>query len=262
MYLKVHAPLNFTQFDKKFLKFSIKQFLISINRFYNMNYSNIEFNTLKSTIVNYSGNWTKSEWCEGVGFLVEGKVVGRRRQVIKTSNHDLPTRLLCLQVEINGEILRREFDKNGNELIPKVSLNQNIKKGYLHHFDKSEARALNTADISVFVNFNNKLAKAGLIDQSTLDNLHPKKKNVIEFWGDQDNFLKFEIKTDSTVRLKTIGDTNIIDTLTIVGKLNATTFQSGDTSLQGNWTDKIADFSSNTPDDINNNEDGNDDEWD
>lgn len=226
-----------------------------------MNYSNIEFNSLKSNVVNYSGNWTKNEWCKDVGFLIEGKVVGRRKQIIKASNSDLPTRLLCIQVEINGEIIKREFDKNGNELVPKVSLNQNIKKGYLHHFDKSEAKALNTADISVFVEFNNKLAQAGLISQNILGQLHPNKKNVIEFWGDQDNFLKIEINDNSTVRLKTVGNTNIIDTLTVVGKLNSTTFQSGDTSLKGNWTDKIADYSSNV-EETKNDEDNNDDEWD
>lgn len=226
-----------------------------------MNYSGIQSNALKSTLVNYSGEWSQEKWCKGTGFIIEGKIVGRRRQTIKTTEKDIPNRLLCIQIEIVGDIIRREYDSNGVELVPKISLNQKNVKGYLHHFDSRESKALNTESIDFLVKYEKELSNSGLISNEILGQLHPNKKNVAEFWGNQDSFLNVEMKNGDTIRLKTKGDSTIVDTLTLVGKQNQTNFQSGATDLGDNWMSKISNISDN---DMSNqtNEEENDDEWD
>jgi hypothetical protein len=72
-------------------------------------------------------------------------------------------------------------------------------KGYLHHYDKTGAKALNTAPLDEVVGQCKKLINGKLIPTPYSTQLHPAKPNVVEFWADLDKNLTAEFKVgDST----------------------------------------------------------------
>lgn len=199
-------------------------------------------NVLKNSFVDYAGAWTKNGWASGTGFTFEAKVVAKRRHTIKTGNDaDLPTRLVAIQVEVLGDIMRREWDKQtGEELAPQISQNEKSVKGYLHNFDSTSAKALNAVTIDVLLAFVKKLQSVGLVSADVVSKLHPKNRNQIELWGDQANFLDLEFAEGDVIRVKTIGDTVVLESMTVVAAGSKQTFSAGGSQLKDDWTSKIA----------------------
>lgn len=218
---------------------------------------------LKNTFVDYQGSWTKSTWATGSGFLIEGKVVSKRRHTIKTGNDaDLPTRLVAIQIEVIGDIMRREFDPTtGEELAPQISQNERHMKGYLHTFNKTDAKALNTQSVEAIQGYMVKMAGVGLVSSELVKTIQ-KGRKTLELWGDQSNFLDLEIAEGDTIRAKTIGDSIVIESMTVVNQTSSKTFASGGNSLGNNWTAQIAMNapSSSAPEEPRSKED--DAEWD
>lgn len=199
-------------------------------------------NVLKNSFVDYHGSWTKSSWATGTGYYFEAKVVAKRRHTIKTGNDaDLPTRLVAIQVEVLGDIMRREWDpQTGKELAPQITQNQKSIKGYLHNFNSTNAHAVNTQTIDAVVGHLQKMSSVGLVSNEIVAKLHPKTRNNIEVWGEQNNFLDLEFEEGSIIRLKTIGDSVIIDTMTVVDQGSEKKMSAGGSQLGDQWTDKIS----------------------
>lgn len=207
-----------------------------------MIHSQNKSNVLKNSFVDYHGSWTKANWATGSGYQFEGKVVGKRRHTIKTGNDaDLPTRLVAIQVEVLGDIMRREWDpQTGKELAPQITQNEKHIKGFLHNFNSTDAHALNTQTVENVVAHIQKMSSVGIVSSEVVNKLHPKTRNNIEVWGDQALFLDLEIDEGSIIRLKTIGDSVIIDTMTVVDQGSAKKLSAGGSQLGDSWTTKIA----------------------
>lgn len=207
-----------------------------------MIHSQNKSNFLTNSLVDYHGSWTKSTWATGSGYQFEAKVVSKRRHTIKTGNDaDLPTRLVAIQVEVIGEVMRREWDaQTGKELAPQITQNEKHMKGYLHNFNSSDAHAINTQTVEAIVGHLQKLSAAGLVSSDVINKLHPKNRNNIEVWGDQSLFLDLEIAEGSTIRVKTIGDSVIIENMTIVDQGSQKQLSAGGSQLGESWTDKIS----------------------
>lgn len=199
-------------------------------------------NVLKNSFVDYNGAWTKSGWASGSGFQFEAKVVSKRRHTVKTGNDaDLPTRMVAIQCEVLGEVMRREWDeKTGKELAPEITQNTKSIKGYLHNFNSKDAHAVNTVPVDTLISYIQKLSSVGLVNADVVKQLHPKSRNQIEVWGDQSNFLDLEINEGDTIRVKTIGDSIVIDTMTVVDQGSAKTLSAGGSGLGQSWTSKIS----------------------
>jgi hypothetical protein len=199
-------------------------------------------NVLKNSFIDYHGSWTKSTWATGSGFTFEAKVVSKRRHTIKTGNDaDLPTRLVAIQVEVVGDVMRREWDaKTGEELIPQITQNTKSIKGYLHHFNSSDAHAVNTEKVETLIGYLQKMSSVGLVSNDIVTKLHPKARHNIELWGDQANFLDLEFDEGDIIRVKTIGDSVIIDSMLVVNQGSTKTFSAGGSGLGESWTSKIA----------------------
>jgi len=199
-------------------------------------------NVLKNSFVDYHGAWTKSGWAGGSGYQFEAKVVSKRRHTIKTGNDaDLPTRLVAIQCEVVGEIMRREWDAaTGKELAPQITQNQKHMKGFLHNFNATDSQALNTVSVDVLVGHLQKLQGVGLVSSDVVTKLHPKSRNQLEIWGDQSNFMDLEINEGDIIRVKTLGDSIIIDTMTVVNEGSTKTLSAGGSGLGDSWTSKIA----------------------
>jgi len=199
-------------------------------------------NVLKNSFVDYHGAWTKSGWASGAGFQFEAKVSSKRRHTIKTGNDaDLPTRLVAIQCEVVGDIMRREWDAaTGKELAPQITQNQKQIKGFLHNFNSSDAHAINTVTVDTLIAHLQKLQGVGLVSSDVLSKLHPKQRNQIEIWGDQSNFLDLEFNEGDIIRIKTQGDSIIIDTMTVVDQGSQKTLSAGGSGLGDSWTSKIA----------------------
>jgi hypothetical protein len=207
-----------------------------------MIHSQNKSSVLKNSFVDYQGAWTKSGWAKGSGLQFEAKVVSKRRHTIKTGNDaDLPTRLVAIQCEVVGDIMRREWDEaTGKELAPQITQNEKSIKGFLHNFDSKDAHAVNTVTIDAVIGFIKSLQSVGLISADILSKLHPKTRNQIEVWGDQSNFLDLEINEGDIIRVKTMGDSIVIDSMTVVNQGSAKTFSAGGSGLGQSWTSKIA----------------------
>lgn len=190
----------------------------------------------------YAGSWTKSSWANGSGYTFEAKVISKRRHTIKTGNDaDLPTRLVAIQVEVVGDIMRREWDaKTGEELIPQITQNEKSFKGYLHNFNSTAAHAVNTSTVEILVGYLKKMQGVGLVSSEVVSKLHPKNRHNLELWGDQSNFLDLEFEEGDIIRVKTIGDSIVLETMTVVDQGSAKKFGAGGSALKDNLTSKIA----------------------
>jgi hypothetical protein len=89
------------------------------------------------------------------------------------------------------------------------------------------------------IDYNKKLISAGLIPSSATGSLHPKQSNVIEFWADLDPNLSTDFKTGDSIRLKTIGNSTIVESFTVINRLAANTFAAGGSSTLDSWTSNI-----------------------
>lgn len=198
--------------------------------------------TLQTTFVDYHGSWTKSGWASGSGYQFEGVVVGKRRHTIKTGNDaDLPTRLVAIQIEVVGDIMRREWDpETGKELAPQITQNEKHIKGFLHNFNSTDAHAVNTQTVEAMVGYLQKMSSVGIVSAEVVKKLHPKARNNIEVWGDQSLFLDLEINVGGTIRVKTIGDSVVIDSMIVVDQGSEKKLSAGGSQLGDSWTAKIA----------------------
>lgn len=124
---------------------------------------------------------------------------------------------------------------------------------------KNDAKAVNVAPTSELIAHNKKMVSDGLIPSSATDSLAPKKPNVIEFWAELDLNLATDFKAGDTIRLKTIGDSTLVENFTVINRLAANTFAAGGSSTLDSWTSNI---NKSTAEEAAEAPAANDDEWD
>eukprot|EP00028_Trichosphaerium_sp_Am-I-7-wt_P000494 CAMPEP_0168535148 /NCGR_PEP_ID=MMETSP0405-20121227/18464_1 /TAXON_ID=498012 /ORGANISM="Trichosphaerium sp, Strain Am-I-7 wt" /LENGTH=148 /DNA_ID=CAMNT_0008562273 /DNA_START=268 /DNA_END=714 /DNA_ORIENTATION=- len=114
-------------------------------------------------------------------------------------------------------------------------------------------------------------APKGFLKQDSLNNLHPKKMSVFEFWLDVHDFQSKDIHVNDNVRLKTRGDSIIVESIAKLVEdnklLKNNNFFAGGTGVSEGWTDKIMKnkFDSDDEEEEAPKEEGDcaeDDEWD
>jgi len=75
-----------------------------------------------------------------------------------------------------------------------------------------------------------KLTSANAVPASILSNLHPTKASIVEFYADTTKLTEVDFKIGDGIRLKTIGNSAFVESLTVITKASANTFASGGTS--------------------------------
>jgi len=84
---------------------------------------------------------------------------------------------------------------------------------------------------------------------------------TFKFWADRTKFQKVELAVGKEIRLKTVGDSIFVASITLVGDHNRFLYNfsgEGD-QVEGSWTSKIT---SKAADVVDNRQGANDDEWD
>lgn len=199
-------------------------------------------------------NWSTKE-CEGngQGVLLEGIICGKSRYMI-IDERDTKFRYFVFHVNVN-RTHRRKFDACRTETTPNFSQTKKVSTGYLMSSYKSVSKG-----------------NTDLLDNTTLRNLiHTdfladitKKHNTnesISFWMNESQVEQLDIDIGNEIRLKTKGNSPIIEQLCRVETASKTVGNfAGDEAVGSSWTDKVlANKSERT---VDQSEGVDDDEWD
>ncbi|KYQ93087.1 hypothetical protein DLAC_05709 [Tieghemostelium lacteum] len=217
------------------------------------------------TSTEFSQHWTKEHLCKGDGFIIEGVVKGSKvHNVFVTSKQNpeytaLPTRFLAVTMVVDS-IIKRNWNKDGYEIPPKMTRGTAISKGYLNKFDRIQSTPVDKLDCNQMANLiANGNALPHDFHDDVLKNLHPHVPNTFEFWLDMEKFNHKDIKAGDEVRIKTIGNSVIVQEYVRMDQSQISNF-SGDKDLGTNFVKNINKFK----DSDENNEpqqDDDDDEW-
>jgi len=218
-----------------------------------------------STIA-WKGDWTESlHQKEGNGFIVTGKIVHKRSHNVNVSGKKtFPTNFIALTLELTDDIVKRAFDK-GVEIAPQVQNERSAIKGYLT-VERSKGKIVDILTVEEFAKVisgdTRKVVPNGYLSEDYLKNLYPHKPNVLEFWADRVKFQKVETSPGKEIRLKTLGDSIFVHSMTSINQQNKFLYNfSGDIDDVGDsWTSKIT--SNATQPGQSKKEDEGDDEWD
>jgi len=200
-----------------------------------------------ATRLQWDGQWTKSAICKGNGFIVEGRVIAKRSHSMAVKNANapdaLPNRFVALQVKISQPAQKRNFKPDGTEIAPHFQDQEKHIKGYLS-FDHKQAQSLASISTQEFCNILGQNSGGptpkGWVKADILNKLHPKQASVFEFWVDVSDFHNKDINIGSDVRLKTIGDSILVESITKIGQITSTLKNfSGSDSVGESWTSKI-----------------------
>jgi len=223
-----------------------------------------------STSVEFLRDWNKSSVCKGAGVVIDGKLCSTRIHSIflrstqdKLSQEDqLPTRFLALNIEVDTAC-RRNFDDRGNELPPKNRAAQVKSKGHLNHYDKFDWTLVSQVAPDELVNVlgsGGKPVPEDFIAAPLYEKLHPSVPHHFEFWADMQRYSHLDLKPGDVLRIRTLGDSIIVDSLVKKDAVGIPLFSS-DPRLGNQWTQKIM-AQQETPQSAANADDDNDDEWD
>ncbi|EFA80370.1 hypothetical protein PPL_07204 [Heterostelium album PN500] len=221
-----------------------------------------------STSSNYSGVWTKEAICKGNGFIVEGvvKKIKMHSMFINTkpSIHDnqLPTRFFTVVVDVDTTI-KRNFNADGYEVPPKMTRATAISKGYLNKFDRVEAKLVEKVEHGALAaaigSPTGKALPIGFHDDS-LPSLHPAVKGHFEFWLDAEKNAHKDIKVGDEVRIKTIGNSVIAESIIKMDTFQISNF-SGDTQLLNAWSNNLTRRGDMDDDEPKKKDDDDDQDW-
>eukprot|EP01112_Ceratiomyxa_fruticulosa_P013623 TRINITY_DN3838_c0_g1_i3.p2 TRINITY_DN3838_c0_g1~~TRINITY_DN3838_c0_g1_i3.p2 ORF type:complete len:224 (-),score=36.73 TRINITY_DN3838_c0_g1_i3:64-735(-) len=200
-----------------------------------------------STSAQWSAKWTKPELCVGPGFILEGQIKAVRMHSIfltsapsiETQEDQLPTRFIALIVEVDFAC-KRNFDKFGNEVAPKMNRASAVNKGhYLNQYERVDSKFVEKLSSDELLQLlPGGVAMPPKFSDSSLPKLHPIVPNHFEFWADSAQYKHMDLKAGDAVRIKTLGNSVFVDTL---GRMGASHLpvMGGDQKLGQSWTTKI-----------------------
>ncbi|KAH3764176.1 Arp2/3-interacting proteins Arpin [Pelomyxa schiedti] len=214
--------------------------------------------------------FTEAALCSGRGLVVEGVLVSCRVHVLTvpsspsssstststtasssgglrssssssasaSGSGGLPTRFFAVQLKVTRACRRRFDEGTGQEIMPQDKRVTVVRTGYLTANrtvvdtpDEVDPAALN----SVIRTF------PGAPPEAQRSKLHPNVPNTYEFWVDSAKYVNSDFVKGKSFRLKTRGDSLLVETITVMDDLTNTLKDfAGDTSLGDSFASKIA----------------------
>ncbi|KAH9509138.1 hypothetical protein Btru_049190 [Bulinus truncatus] len=204
-------------------------------------YDNKPLENLPVQTVHWDGAWNHSAFPksnkENPGILCEGKVISQARISITRSDSAVSAKgryfVLFLEVE---RAHRRKFDDKGEEIEPNFSETTKVSSGYLNSsYDvrsKGQTDKISIGQVKSFIH-NSQI-------ESMIKDLVTKSYGDIFLLLKEEDREKKELDNGSSVRVKTLGDSPIVESLVIQDEINLTSKNFvGDEKIGSNWTDKI-----------------------
>ncbi|KAK6181037.1 hypothetical protein SNE40_008981 [Patella caerulea] len=218
-------------------------------------YDNTPLTNLPQNNINWPSVWNEDTWIsKGEGVILEACIKGKSKiAVTDTSNKRVKYFVFHVQP---GRVHRRKFDPNGKEIEPNFSETTKVMTGYLNSSYKTEAKG--KTDKLTEQELTDLIVKQDLkkITEKTAPN------NTLSLWIQESQLDKMDLDNDDIVRIKTSGYSPFIFSIGRVEGQSATVSNfAGGEQVGGSWTDKIMAMKSSVPQDVEDNEIG-DDEWD
>jgi len=176
-------------------------------------------------------NWNPSEWITPEsGVLLEGKIKGRYRHTL-TDSKNQKYRYTIITLEMTSAY-RREFGADGNEIAIMQGKSKKISTGFLQSSYKEiqveESGKLTAAQVREMIG-KTPLASLG----------QPTSGETFEIWGEEDTMEKIDFFRDEPIRVKTRGNTPLVEFIGKIDEKNATISNFGGDQTSGTWTDKL-----------------------
>ncbi|KAI8788498.1 arpin [Biomphalaria glabrata] len=204
-------------------------------------YDNKPLDNLPVQNVKWNGAWSHLAFPksskENPGVLCEGKVISQARISITSSDSSVTTKgryfVLFLEIE---KAHRRKFDEEGKEIEPNFSETTKVSTGYLNSsYDvksKGQTDKLSLGQVKSFIHNSN--------IEDMLKDLVTKSYGDLFLLFKEEDREKIELTNGMSVRIKTLGDSPIVESLVIHDEVNlAVKNFVGDDKIGSNWTDKI-----------------------
>jgi len=172
------------------------------------------FETYTVGQTNWNGAWNPRP--TGSGVAVEGSVQQVRSHTIidSTGQHH---RYQVAVLALGGEVRKRVFNEKGEEVDTQLHSKETFKRfGYLPDYKRvavNDENVLSFDQLQRTIGDSRGALPAGYYDQQ-LGQLHPHQPQIFEFWGDTHLMKSVELKKEVKVRLKTKGDSVLVDTIT------------------------------------------------
>lgn len=216
-------------------------------------YSNLSLTNLPVETRHVKSWSTKEYEGSGRGVLLEGIVRGKSRYMI-IDEHGTKFRYFIFHVSVN-RTHRRKFDASGTEITPNFSQTKKVSTGYLMSSYKNVSKG--NTDMLDNTTLKNLIHSDTLIDITKKHNTN----DYISFWIIESQVEKLEVDIGDEIRLKTKGDSPIIEQLCRVETASKTVGNfAGDEAVGSSWTDKV--LANKSEKVVDQNEGVDDDEWD
>ncbi|XP_059161117.1 arpin-like [Physella acuta] len=205
-------------------------------------YDNKPLTNLPLHSVKWKGQWNHSDWkhsMEKPGVLLEGKVISQARISISNSEERAvsdKTRYFILFLRIE-KAHKRKFDATGKEQEPNFSETTKVSTGFLN--SSYDVRQKGSSD-RLSVDEVKSLTQNPQINAMLNDVLSKDSSGDIYFLLKEEERDKIEILNETFVRIKTAGNSPLIESLVLCDTVTAAKGNFvGDEKMGDNWTDKI-----------------------
>eukprot|EP00727_Mastigamoeba_balamuthi_P008258 m51a1_g4054 hypothetical protein (231) ;mRNA; f:709558-710455 len=187
-----------------------------------------------TTSARWEGNsWTRASVCPGTGVVLEGTLRDTRMHLLTNvpPSSDLPGRFLALHIEV-ASANRRRYGADGVEIAPDQAHTRIEHHGYL---STSKTRCASEDDIKP-----QDVARL-LGSERFPGTVSAASASTVEVWADAAKFIQSDFVKGRVVRLKTIGDSILVESVTGLDEQNRTLqYYAGESAVSQTWGDKIA----------------------
>lgn len=179
----------------------------------------------------WEGRWDPQALCKGTGILMEGVFHKTTKHTIQDSTAT-KRRFIVFHIEFSAGCLRR-YDTQSQEIEANFGQTALVRTGYLHSSYKQETKVTaDTVDYQKVVD---------LLNSRLSPLVRPTHAGELCLWAEEDAYNHVEIEYGQHIRLKTRGNSPLIDSLTkldTVQKSRSSNFAGGE-QTGGSWTSKV-----------------------
>lgn len=207
---------------------------------------NMTSNTTTSEKWGGSKKYDSKTLCTGTGFIIEGVLKAVRMHLVTgATGTDLPTRFIAIRLQVS-HVCRRKF-VGGTEVLPDQNKTSMEIRGYLTKEKVVEKSGAEAATMGEIVSFLGPVCvpSTGFVVASQKANVHPAVPGVFEFWADAARFITSDFILERKFRIKTRGDTIIVESATRMddkSEKECLSYYAGEDGISSSWNAKINQF--------------------
>ena len=190
--------------------------------------------------------WKAANICKGSGLIVEGTLKDLRTHTLMRApaGSDLPTRFIALQLAVNRACIRKW--KDGVEVLPDQTETKVEVKGYLTREKKvfhPESSGEDPVAASKIISEAMARAPSSIFSfEGQKNKLNPAVPHVFEFWADAAIFVVSDFVRGRHYRLKTRGDTPLVEAATRIddgSEKEVLSYYAGGDEIGDSWNSRI-----------------------